>query len=95
MSKLTVYHGSPVIIEKPQFGVGNPNNDYGLGFYCTETLDLAKEWACSAETDGYANKYEIDTTGLSILNLSSDEYSILHWLALLMKYRKFRISTPS
>ena len=52
MSKLTVYHGSPVIIEKPQFGVGNPNNDYGLGFYCTETLDLAKEWACSAETDG-------------------------------------------
>ena len=38
MSKLTIYHGSPVIIEKPQFGVGNPNNDYGLGFYCTETL---------------------------------------------------------
>ena len=45
MSKLTVYHGSPVIIEKPQFGIGNPDNDYGLGFYCTETLDLAKEWA--------------------------------------------------
>ena len=44
MSKLTVYHGSPVIIEKPQFGVGNPNNDYGLGFYCTETLALAKEF---------------------------------------------------
>lgn len=43
MSKLTVYHGSPVIVEKPRFGVGNPNNDYGLGFYCTETLDLAKE----------------------------------------------------
>ena len=55
--RLIVYHGSNIIIEKPMFGEGNPNNDYGLGFYCTETLDLAKEWACSAETDGYANKY--------------------------------------
>ncbi|MGN0572397.1 MAG: DUF3990 domain-containing protein, partial [Acutalibacteraceae bacterium] len=32
--------------------------------------------------------------GLKILNLSSDEYTILHWLALLMNYRKFRLSTP-
>ena len=31
---------------------------------------------------------------LSVLDLSSDEYTILHWLALLMKYRKLRVSTP-
>lgn len=43
------------MIESPVWGVGNPNNDYGLGFYCTENIDLAKEWACSAESDGYAN----------------------------------------
>lgn len=36
----------------------------------------------------------MDTDGLAILNLSADEYTILHWLALLMKYRRFRISTP-
>ena len=36
----------------------------------------------------------MDTEGLSILDLSSDEYTILHWLALLIEYRKFRISTP-
>ncbi|MBQ6625824.1 MAG: DUF3990 domain-containing protein [Ruminococcus sp.] len=65
MNKLTIYHGSSKIIERPLFGAGNPNNDYGLGFYCTETLDLAKEWACSAETDGYANKYSLNTDGLS------------------------------
>jgi len=56
-NKITVYHGSPKIIEKPAFGVGNPQNDYGLGFYCTESVELAKEWACSVETDGFANQY--------------------------------------
>ncbi len=91
MSKLTIYHGSPVVIEKPQFGVGNPNNDYGLGFYCTEALDLAKEWACSAETDGYANKYTLDMTGLSVLSLTGGDYHILNWLAILLENRKFRI----
>ena len=94
MSKLILYHGSPEIIQTPLFEKGKSYNDYGKGFYCTEHLELAKEWACTENTDGYANKYEIDTVGLSVLNLSSEEYTILHWLALLMKYRKFRISTP-
>ena len=93
MSKLTVYHGSPVIIEKPQFGVGNPNNDYGLGFYCTETLDLAKEWACSVESDGYANKYTLDTSDLTVLSLTAGDYNILNWLAILLENRKFRIGS--
>lgn len=80
MRTLTLYHGSPEIIQTPVFGKGKSYNDYGNGFYCTEHLELAKEWACTENTDGYANKYEFDTDGLSILNLSSDEYTILHWL---------------
>ncbi len=94
MSKLILYHGSPEIVQTPLFGKGKSYNDYGKGFYCTEHLELAKEWACAENTDGYVNKYEFDTAGLSVLNLSSDEYTILHWLALLVEYRKFRISTP-
>ena len=41
--KLTIYHGSTQVIETPMFGAGNPRNDYGLGFYCTENIELAKE----------------------------------------------------
>ena len=92
-NELTIYHGSNKIIERPLFGAGNPSNDYGLGFYCTETLDLAKEWACSAETDGYANKYSLNTDGLKILSLTSGEYNILNWLAILLENRKFRLSS--
>lgn len=94
MSKLNLYHGSPEIIENPIFGKGKAYNDYGRGFYCTENLELAKEWACTEGIDGYANQYEMETDGLKILKLSSGGYTILHWLALLMTYRKLRLSTP-
>lgn len=89
--KLIVYHGSSKIIQKPVFGMGNPYNDYGLGFYCTESIELAKEWACAPETDGYANQYELDLSGLSVLSLTNGEYNILNWLFVLLENRKFRI----
>ena len=92
-NKLVIYHGSPKVIEKPIFGAGNPNNDYGLGFYCTESAELAKEWACSVETDGYANKYTLDMADLSVLSLTGGNYNILNWLAVLLENRKFRISS--
>ena len=39
---ITLYHGSEQLIEEPTFGKGKGNNDFGLGFYCTESEDLAK-----------------------------------------------------
>ena len=94
MSKIILYHGSNEKIEKPLFGKGKVYNDYGQGFYCTEHIELAKEWSCTEGVDGFANKYELDTSELKILNLSGDEFTILHWLALLMENRRFRVSTP-
>lgn len=88
-----IYHGSHKIIEHPEYGIGRPDNDYGLGFYCTEHLDLAKEWACDAFSGGYANKYAIDMTGLKVLDLDSKEYSIIHWVSVLLKNRKFRLTS--
>lgn len=94
MNSVTLYHGSPSIIESPVFGKGKSYNDYGKGFYCTEHIELAKEWACSENIDGYVNQYELDTSDLTVLNLSSDEFTILNWLAILMLNRKARLSTP-
>ena len=89
---LTIYHGSPQIIKMPELAKGKPNNDYGRGFYCTESMELAKEWACSTETDGFANQYAFDQANLSVLNLSSGEYHILNWLSILLENRTFRMS---
>ena len=94
MKNIVLYHGSGKIVEKPEFGLGNPKNDYGLGFYCTKNIELAKEWACSEENNGFANKYELDVQGLSILNLNGKGFSILNWMAVLLENRTFDIGTP-
>lgn len=86
-----IYHGSSEIREKPQFGYGNPKNDYGLGFYCTEDLALAKEWGVTDGKDGYANKYELNANGLTCLDLSDPKYNILHWITILLKNRVFTL----
>ena len=94
MNKIILYHGSPEIIDIPIYGKGKKYNDYGQGFYCTENIELAKEWACSENIDGFVNKYELDITNLTILNLSDEKYTILHWITLLIEHRQFRITTP-
>ena len=92
---MIIYHGSKDIIEKPEFGKGNERNDYGLGFYCTENVELAKEWACSNnETSGYANQYEIDLCDYKVLDLRDEKYSILNWMAILLKFRTFDVNNP-
>ena len=90
-NELIIYHGSKDIIEVPEYGKGKPYNDYGLGFYCTEYIELAKEWACDDRHSGFANKYVLDTTGLKVLDLNGKDYCILHWISILLKNRKFTI----
>ena len=90
--KIDIYHGSAHVIEQPMFGKGKPYNDYGRGFYCTEHAELAKEWACSADSDGYACHYQLDLSGLSVLNLNTPEYNILNWMAILLENRKFNVA---
>ncbi len=85
----SIYHGSDRIVRSPGFGTGSSGNDYGLGFYCTESRDLAAEWAVGVRSNGFVNCYSIETEGLRIINLNSPEYCILHWLAILLNYRDF------
>ena len=95
MDKLiTIYHGSKQLVEVPTFGLGRKNNDFGLGFYCTESNYLAKEWAVSSLSDGFSNRYTLDTEYLNTLNLNSPNYTILNWIAVLVEHRLFSIKTP-
>lgn len=87
----TLYHGSANIIAKPIYGRGKPYNDYGLGFYCTDSLDMAKEWGVTQGQDGFANCYTLDCDGLDILDLNGPQFCILHWLAVLLENREFDV----
>jgi hypothetical protein len=93
MPLITVYHGSQAVVEVPTQGVGNPHNDYGPGFYTTRDVELAKEWACPVPgVAGYANEYTLELRRLKVYDISSGDYHILNWLALLLCHRNFRIS---
>ena len=87
MSKKILYHGSPNRVIVPKFGFGEDRHDYGRGFYLTENLELAKEWAVCRpdETNGWVHKYELEMEGLNILDFQ--KYDVLSWLAELMKHR--------
>lgn len=86
---MIVYHGSDHVIKFPEYHGSKRTNDYGYGFYTTESIELAKEWACSNNRNGYANAYELSLDGLKILNLNAPEFNILNWLAILTKYRSY------
>lgn len=91
---MILYHGSPEIVEVPVYGKGSETNDYGRGFYCTESSELAKEWACPTVKDGFSNKYEFDISDLKVLYLNKEGYNILNWIAILLKYRVFPKRSP-
>ena len=87
MKKIILYHGSPEKVVIPQYGRGEDRHDYGKGFYLTENIELAKEWAVCRpdETNGWVHKYELDVADLKVLDFQT--HNILSWLAELMKHR--------
>lgn len=87
MGTIMLYHGSPNRIVVPQFGLGENKHDYGKGFYLTENIALAKEWAVCRpdEKNGWVHQYELDDTELKIIDFQ--KYDVLVWLAELMKHR--------
>lgn len=89
---MNIYHGTKVVIEKPQVKGSNATNDYGPSFYVTTELNAAKSWACKNDSLGIVNKYKIDDRSfkqLKVLNLTDKTtYSVLNWMAILMHFRE-------
>ena len=74
MNQIIVYHGSPNQQVSPQYGLGDEKHDYGKGFYLTENLELAKEWAVCRpdERNGWVHKFSLDITDLRVLDFQVD-----------------------
>lgn len=87
MEKLTLFHGTSDKNVIPTYGLGEKKHDYGMGFYLTANIELAKEWAvCKPDvTNGWVHQYELETDELKILDFQGE--AVLSWLAELMKHR--------
>ena len=94
MNQRIIFHGSDHVVESPSYNYENSkaHNDYGFGFYCTQDLGMAKEWANRNTRAGFANKYMIDERGLKILDLCDKrKYSVLNWIAILLHNRELSV----
>lgn len=82
------YHGSCSDVVTPTFGLGDDHHDYGRGFYLTEDIALAKEWAVYRPTaqGGWVHAYRLEDDGLSVLDFQ--RLGVLAWMAELMKHRE-------
>lgn len=82
------FHGSGAEVVTPKFGLGDDRHDYGRGFYLTDDIDLAREWAvCSPqERIGWVHAFRLNDPGLSVLDFQ--ELGVLPWMAELMKHRE-------
>lgn len=88
---IVLYHGSGQRVSELQLGIGNPFNDYGLGFYTSPSFKMAAEWAVPAPNkDGFVNQYELIVKDLSILYL--DEQPFEHWVSVLLQNRGVRFN---
>lgn len=92
MNKIVLFHGSEKIIIHPELSLGRDNNDYGKGFYCTLDFDLANEWACKNNNDGYVNEYSLNLDELNVLDLRDEKYNVLHWICILINNRTFKLN---
>lgn len=85
-----LFHGSDHIVEAPWPGGGKIHNDYGQGFYCTEKLEMAREWACTDKPYAFVSHYAFEPSFLlKVINLDQPPYHVLNWLAILLKNREF------
>ena len=54
----TVYHGSTDIVKVPVYGYGKTNNDYGIGFYCTDDNRAGSLWSVNKGEDLTTTSWE-------------------------------------
>lgn len=85
---MKLFYGADKDVIIPQYNVGNPNNDYGLGFYLTPDKEMAELWASKFPSGGYLIEYEVDFNGLNILHLNSiNNDDVLKWISILISHR--------
>lgn len=54
---VTIYHGSNVLVEKPQIIVSGFYKDFGFGFYCTNLETQARKWALTKRGDSVVSVF--------------------------------------
>lgn len=93
---MILYHGSFVMVDKPDLAHSRPNVDFGRGFYTTPIYEQAEKWCGRFKRrgkDGIVSSYEFDEGACETLKvLEFDAYSEA-WLDFILNCRTGRDSS--
>lgn len=84
MGKMTVYHGSYTMINKPHLQKSKRTKDFGPGFYCTIIREQAKRWSLRYDTP-VVNIYTVRMN--SNLNILEFKEMSEEWLDFIIQCR--------
>lgn len=59
---MEIYHGTNVVVTKPEVRVSGYTKDFGYGFYCTKMEKQARRWAISKRNPHIVCVYEYQPT---------------------------------
>jgi len=66
---ITIYHGSNVVVERPQIIVSGFYKDFGYGFYCTKFEKQARKWALTKRSASFVSVFNyIPSNNLKVLS---------------------------
>lgn len=76
---MTLYHGSYLVVSKPDLEHSRPEVDFGVGFYTTPIYEQAEKWCKKFKrkgNDGIISRYQFDEAAFGKLKiLAFDTYS--------------------
>lgn len=89
MDKRTIiYHGSNVVVQRPEILINGYYKDFGYGFYCTNIRKQAKRWALTKRGKSIINNYIYKEN--STLKICSFEEMTEEWLEFVVNCRRGR-----
>ena len=93
---MILYHGSFVVVDKPDLLHSRPNVDFGKGFYVTPIYEQAEKWSKRFKKlgkDGIITSYKFDVSAYKTLKVLSFETYSEDWLNFILNCRKGQDST--
>lgn len=90
---MKLYHGSNMVVEKPEVNAGRRALDFGVGFYLTSNREQAERWARAVarrRQSGAAilNCFEVDEGNLGLLKVLEFSGPNSDWLDFVVSNRK-------
>jgi hypothetical protein len=90
---MILYHGSNMLVEKPEINAGRRALDFGVGFYLTSNRDQAVRWAqvvALRRQQGFAtlNCFDVDESKLGLLKVLEFDGPNSDWLDFIVSNRK-------